>query len=130
MVRYAVPVLMLVSACLMATAWIGHLHYEDDWSFWLALLVSWVIVVPEYLLNTAATRWGYGVYSGAQMASMNLVFGVIAVVLVSVFWLEESLSLQHAVGLSLMSIAIFLILNPDRGEAVTSAEESSTTSPE
>ena len=121
---------MLLSSCLMAAAWIGHLHYEDDWSFWLALLVSWVIVLPEYLINTSATRWGYGVYSGAQMASMNLVFGVIAVVLVSVFWLEESLSLQHAVGLSLMSIAIFLILNPDRGEAVTSAEESSTTSPE
>ena len=126
MVRYAVPVLMLFSACLMAMAWIGHLHYEDDWSFWLALLVSWLIVVPEYIINTAATRWGYGEYSGAQMASMHLAFGVIAVVIVSVHWLEESLSLQHVVGLSLMFVAIFLILNPGRDKAHTDAEASST----
>ena len=70
--KWAIPVLLLLSSTMMALAWLGHLRFEDTWSFWTALAVSWGLVLPEYALNTAATRWGYGVYSGAQMASIHL----------------------------------------------------------
>ncbi len=123
MKRVGVPVLMLFSALLMALAWLGHLRFEDDWPFWTALALSWALVIPEYLLNTAATRWGYGLYSGAQMASMHLAFGTLAVGLVSVAVLGEDLSVRQAAGLALMAVSMVLILNPGPGESTLPADE-------
>lgn len=123
MKRVGVPVLMLFSALLMALAWLGHLRFEDDWPFWTALALSWALVIPEYLLNTAATRWGYGLYSGAQMASMHLAFGTLAVGLVSVAVLGEDLSVRQAAGLALMAVSMVLILNPGPGESTPPADE-------
>src|SRR3989442_527924 len=61
-----VPVFMFLSSCLMALAWLGHLRYRDSIGFWTALAASWLLVLPEYVLNVAATRFGYGTYTGAQ----------------------------------------------------------------
>ena len=94
----------------MAMAWLGHLRFEDDWSFWTALAVSWLIVLPEYVLNTAATRGGYHAFSGAQMASMHLSSGVICVALVSRIVLEEPLTLRMLIGFATMFTAITLIM--------------------
>ena len=60
-----VPVYMFFSSCLMALAWLGHLRFRDRISFWTALAASWLLVLPEYILNVAATRYGYSVYTGA-----------------------------------------------------------------
>jgi uncharacterized protein (DUF486 family) len=67
-----VPVCMFLSSCLMALAWLAHLRFRDNIGFWTALMASWLLVLPEYVLNVAATRFGYGTYSGAQMASFHL----------------------------------------------------------
>jgi uncharacterized protein (DUF486 family) len=114
MKRIAVPLLLIASSCLMALAWLGHLRFEATWSFWLALAVSWSLVIPEYVLNTAATRWGYGTYTGAQMASMNLSSGVVAVALVSMLVLGEELGVRQAVGFVLMLVSMVLILGRAR----------------
>lgn len=106
-----VPILLMMSAVMMALAWLGHLRFEDSWSFWVALAVSWALVLPEYALNTAATRWGYGVYSGAQMAAIHLSSGVVCVALVSHFILNEVITTRQFVGLGLMLVSILLILS-------------------
>ncbi len=113
-----VPLMLLTSSVLMAFAWIGHLKYEDTWSFWTALGVSWMVVLPEYLLNVFATRYGHAVYSAAQMAALNLSSGVICVALVSHFFLGEALSPRQFVGFGLMIVAIVLIT----GGGVAAAE--------
>jgi hypothetical protein len=102
--------MLFLSSILMAFAWIGHLKYEDTWTFWTALGVSWLIVLPEYLLNVSATRMGVGLYSGAQMASFNMASGVICVAVVSRFYLGEPWSMRQFVGFGLMVISIFLIV--------------------
>ncbi len=116
-----VPVLLILSSVMMALAWLGHLRFEDSWSFWLALGVSWALVLPEYALNTAATRWGYGVFSGAQMASIHLSSGVVCVALVSHFVLDEVITGRQFLGLGLMLVSISLILSkrpdPEESEA-------------
>ncbi len=114
--RWAVPIMLMLSAVMMSLAWLGHLRFEDGWSFWTALMASWSLVLPEYALNTVATRWGYGVYSGAQMASIHLSSGVVCVALVSGFVLEEPLTLQQMGGYALLLVAILLTFSPT-GEA-------------
>jgi len=104
-----VPVFMLIASCLMALAWLGHLRFRHDIGFWAALALSWLLVLPEYVLNVAATRYGYGAYSGAQMATFHLAFGVVCVALVSHFVLGERLSSTQLVGFGLLVVATILI---------------------
>ncbi len=104
-----VPAFMFLSSALMATAWLGHLRFREQIGFWTALGVSWLLVLPEYILNVAATRFGYGTYSGAQMASFHLAFGVVCVALVSRFALNERISVSQMCGFGLLAVAIVLI---------------------
>ena len=104
-----VPVFMFLASCLMALAWLGHLRFRDSIGFWTALGFSWMLVLPEYALNVGATRFGYGTYSGAQMASLHLAFGVLCVALVSHYVLGEDLTAMQIVGFVLLVVATVLI---------------------
>ena len=104
-----VPVFMLVASSLMSLAWLGHLRYRDSIGFWTALAISWLLVLPEYVLNVAATRYGYGTYSGAQMATFHLAFGVVCVALVSRFVLGEPLTPKQLLGFALLGVGTVLI---------------------
>lgn len=104
-----VPLFMLLASCLMSLAWLGHLRFRDSIGFWTALVLSWLLVLPEYALNVAATRFGYDTYSGAQMATFHLAFGVICVAFVSYFVLGERLRPTQVLGFVLLVLATFLI---------------------
>ena len=104
-----VPLMLLLSSVVMAFAWLGHLRFRR-YRFVVALLASWLLVLPEYLLNVAAIRYGYGVYSGAEMASFNLCTGVVCVALVSRFFLQEPMNRFQIMGFGLMVAAIALIM--------------------
>lgn len=105
-----VPIFMLVSSMLMATAWLGHLRFRNSIGFWTALGASWLLVLPEYVLNVTATRFGYGPYSGAQMASFHLAGGVVCVALISHYLLGERLGATQLVGFALLAVSMLLIM--------------------
>jgi hypothetical protein len=105
-----VPLLITASASMMAFAWIGHLRWNRSWSFWVALGVSWLIVLPEYILNVKATKWGIGTYSGAQMAALHLGAGTCFVALVSRYHLHERMQPRQLLGFVLLAVAIGLIM--------------------
>ena len=106
-----VPLMIFASATFMAVAWLGHLRIRDK-SFWIALAVSWSIVLPEYILNVAATRYGYGTYTGAQMAAFHLAAGVVCVALVAHYMLGETFSASQLIGFALLAVGMALILAP------------------
>ena len=93
----------------MSFAWIGHLKFKS-WSYWTALAFSWLLVLPEYVLNVYSARWGRPTFSGAQMAALHLGSGVICVALVSTFHLNESLRPSQICGFALMLVSITLIM--------------------
>lgn len=106
---YAVPLMLFASSVLMALAWLGHIRFRKR-SYGLALLVSWLIVLPEYMLNVAAIRWGHAVYEGSEMAAMNLSSGVVCVALVAHFVLGERLLGRQLLGFVLMAVAVVLVV--------------------
>ncbi len=105
----AVPIMIFLSGAFMATAWLGHLRIRER-GFLVALALSWLIVLPEYVLNVAATRLGYGTYSGAQMAAFHLFSGVICVMLVSKLVLRETLHYHQYIGMALLGLGMVLVL--------------------
>lgn len=104
-----VPIMLCLSSLLMAFAWLGHVKFPNQ-GFVLALLISWVIVLPEYVLNVSAIRYGHGVYTGGEMAAVNLGTGVLSVALVSRLFLKEHLNNYQLFGFFLMTWAILLVV--------------------
>lgn len=104
-----VPAMIFLSGGFMAVAWLAHLRIRQ-YGFWPALGMSWAIVLPEYVLNVSATRYGYGTFTGAQMASFHLCSGVVCVALVSRYVLGESLGGRQFVGFGLLAVAMVLVL--------------------
>ena len=104
-----VPIMLFASSVLMALAWIGHIRFRHK-GFWFALIVSWMLVLPEYILNVSAIRYGHEVFSGGQMAAMNISSGVICVALVARFFLGEHLSRRQIFGFVLMAVAVTMVV--------------------
>ena len=109
MKEVVVPSMLFLSSLFMAFAWLGHLRFRHH-GFYLALAVSWFLVLPAYVLNVSAIRYGHGTFSGAEMAAFNLCTGVICVALVSHFFLKEALNRYQILGFCLMARAIFLVV--------------------
>jgi uncharacterized protein (DUF486 family) len=107
--NYLVPTMLILSSAIMAMAWLGHLKYKEDLSFIMAALSAWLLVLPEYLLNVSAIRWGVGTYQPSEMAAMNLSSGIVFIALVSHFFLGEEISTQKYIGFGVMIIAMVLI---------------------
>lgn len=124
-----VPVGMFLASCLMALAWLGHLRQRDSIGFGTALGLSWLQVLPEYVLNVAATRFGYGTYSGAQMATFHLAFGVVCVAVVSRFVLGERLTPSQIQGFVLLKagwLSSTAVNAPSTCSGPTSSKSTST----
>lgn len=108
--------MLTLSSAIMAMAWLGHLKYKEDLSFLSAAIFAWLLVLPEYILNVLAIRWGIGVYQPSEMGAMNLSSGIIFIALVSHFFLGEELTTQKYLGFALMIIAMVLISEPKPAE--------------
>lgn len=111
-----VPIMLIMSSAIMAMAWLGHLKYKEDLTFLMAALFAWLLVLPEYILNVSAIRWGVGVYEPSEMAAMNLSSGIVFIALVSHFVLGEEISSQKYLGFGLMIIAMVLIAGSKSAE--------------
>jgi uncharacterized protein (DUF486 family) len=109
MPRIVIPLLIFLSGAFMSVAWLGHLRFRSS-PFWLALVMSWAIVLPEYLLNVSATRYGLGVFTGGQMAAFHLTSGVVCVALVSRFILGEPISGGQLAGFALLAAGMLLVV--------------------
>ncbi len=115
--------MLIISSIVMAFAWLGHLKFKEL-DLLPAILLSWLIVLPEYALNVAAIRWGHGTFTGAQMAALNLSSGVVFVFLMSKVVLGEQVVARQVVGFALMAVAVILIMSGKKDASEVSLQES------
>jgi uncharacterized protein (DUF486 family) len=103
------PIAMLVlSNVFMTFAWYGHLKYKSS-PIALAIITSWGIAFFEYCLAVPANRIGSSYYSTAQLKTMQEVITLLVFAGFSVFWLKESLTINHAIGFALIAIGASFI---------------------
>jgi uncharacterized protein (DUF486 family) len=72
--------LLIASNAFMTMAWYGHLKFREK-PLVLAILVSWLIALPEYALQVPANRLGYGTFTATQLKIIQeaISLGVFAV---------------------------------------------------
>ena len=102
--------LLLISNVFMTFAWYGHLKFTDR-PLWLVVVASWGIAFVEYCFAVPANRWGSAIYSVAQLKTMQEVITLSVFAAFSVFYLGEQLTLNHAVGFTLICTGAFFVFN-------------------
>lgn len=106
---YLAPIgLLIISNIFMTFAWYGHLG-DMSRPMWLAILIAWGIAFFEYCLAVPANRIGYGVYSAAELKTLQEVITLLIFAGFAVFWLGEKLTLNHLVGFALIAAGAFFI---------------------
>jgi uncharacterized protein (DUF486 family) len=106
---HVLPILLLIgSNVFMTFAWYGHLKYKAS-PIWMVIAVSWMIALPEYLLQVPANRWGHAVYSAAQLKTLQEVITLSVFAMFSVWYLGESLSWNHGIGFALIALGAWFI---------------------
>ena len=109
MTAYLAPIgLLIVSNIFMTFAWYGHLG-DMSRPMWLAVLIAWGIAFFEYCLAVPANRIGYGVYSAAELKTLQEVITLVIFAGFAVFWLGEKLTVNHLVGFGLIAAGAFFI---------------------
>lgn len=56
--------LLTASNIFMTAAWYGHLRHKSA-ALWTVILASWLIALPEYMLQVPANRFGHGAFAAA-----------------------------------------------------------------
>ena len=102
--------LLLASNVFMTFAWYGHLKFKTA-SLLLVILVSWLIALPEYLLQVPANRIGHGYFSAAELKTIQEVLTLSVFAVFSVFYLKEPLGWNHALGFGFIALGAFFIFH-------------------
>jgi hypothetical protein len=100
--------LLIMSNVFMTFAWYGHLKYKTS-PLYIAILVSWGIAFFEYCLQVPANRMGSGLLSTAQLKTIQEIITLCVFAGFSVWYLNEPLRWNHAVGFFFLVVAAFFI---------------------
>ena len=106
---YVLPPLMLAASNVFMTfAWYGHLKFKAT-PLLLVILVSWGIALAEYCLAVPANRIGHGVYSAAQLKTIQEVITIAVFVAFSFLYLKESIAPSQLFGLGMIAVGAGLV---------------------
>ncbi len=115
MPAHPVPVvticLLVASNIFMTFAWYGHLKFKAAPLF-VVIAVSWLIALPEYVLQVPANRTGHGYFSAAELKTIQEVITLSVFALFSVFFLGEAIRWNHAVGFGLIAFGAAFVFKP------------------
>jgi uncharacterized protein (DUF486 family) len=100
--------LLTISNIFMTFAWYGHLNFKKAPLF-TVILISWGIAFLEYCFQVPANRIGHGMFTAAQLKTIQEVITLVVFCVFSVLYLKEELKWNYLVGFGLIIAAVFFI---------------------
>lgn len=114
MVRVISTVLLLTASnAFMTWAWYGHL--KKSWGILAAIGISWLIALPEYMLQVPANRLGHighgGPFSAPQLKILQEAITLIVFTVFTITVLKEKPRVHDAIafGLILAAVAVSML---------------------
>lgn len=101
-------ILLTISNIFMTFAWYGHLKYKTAPLF-AVIFISWLIAFFEYCFQVPANRFGHGIFTAAQLKTIQEVITLVVFCVFSVFYLKEEVKWNYFVGFGLILGAVFFI---------------------
>ncbi len=114
MSRVLLTVLLLIgSNCFMTWAWYGHLK-KAAWALPVAILLSWLIALPEYILQVPANRFGHfafgGPFTAPQLKVLQEAITLSVFVGFSILVLKERPRVNEAIAMALIFVAVIIAM--------------------
>lgn len=112
--RWLFTVLLLIgSNAFMTTAWYYHLK-KQSWTLWVAILISWLIALPEYCLQVPANRMGHvthgGPFTAPQLKIVQEAITLAVFTIFSILILKEKIRWNDGVAMLLVFAAVAVSL--------------------
>jgi uncharacterized protein (DUF486 family) len=109
MADYLKPILLLCASNIFMTfAWYGHLKFTNK-PLILVIVVSWLIAFFEYCLAVPANRMGHGIYSAAELKTIQEVITLSVFAGFSVLYLGENITINHIIGFGFICLGAFFV---------------------
>jgi uncharacterized protein len=106
--------LLIASNAFMTFAWYFHLK-QRAWPLAMAIGLSWLIALPEYLLQVPANRIGHAGWGGPFTApQLKIIQEAITLVVFGVFStlvLHEKLRVQDLIAFGLILVAVIVAMS-------------------
>lgn len=102
--------LLTCSNLFMTVAWYGHLKFPNT-SLWRVIIISWGIAFFEYCLQVPANRIGYGLFSAAELKTIQEVISLTVFMIFSVLYLGEPVKWNYLLGFAMIAGAAFVIFH-------------------
>ena len=107
-------VLLIGSNCFMTWAWYGHLK-KAAWTIPVAILISWLIALPEYILQVPANRIGHvghgGPFTAAQLKIIQEAITLCVFLVFAVVVLKEKPRVNELVAMGLIAVAVVVAMS-------------------
>jgi uncharacterized protein (DUF486 family) len=103
--------LLIASNIFMTFDWYGHLKFKAV-PLLVVIAVSWLIALPEYILQVPANRVGHGYFSAAELKTIQEVITLTVFAIFSVTYLGEAIRWNHAVGFALIALGAGFVFKP------------------
>ena len=101
--------LLTLSNVFMTFAWYGHLKHKATLTIPVAILISWLIALPEYCFQVPANRLGSESMSTPQLKILQEVITLSVFSVFSVWYLGEKIRWNDAVGFLCILAAVFFV---------------------
>ena len=114
MPKALITILLLIgSNCFMTWAWYGNLK-KAGWAIPFAILISWLIAFPEYLLQVPANRIGHfsngGPFTAAQLKIVQEAITLCVFIAFSVLVLKEKPRWNEGVAMVLIFAGVVVAM--------------------
>jgi uncharacterized protein len=100
-------ILLTISNSFMTLAWYGHLKFKSS-PLWMAIGVSWLIALLEYIFQVPANRLGFGTLSAYQLKILQESITLLVFMIFALFYFGESLTWRYGISFSLIFLAVII----------------------
>ena len=100
--------MLIASNIFMTMAWYGHLKHKDK-ALLTVILVSWLIALPEYILQVPANRYGSDLLTATQLKILQEVITLGVFIAFAWLYLGESPTWRTGVAMLLVITAVAIV---------------------
>jgi uncharacterized protein (DUF486 family) len=101
--------LLVLSNVFMTFAWYGHLRHFGHRSWYVAVVASWMVALPEYLFQVPANRIGFTQLSLSQLKIVQEVITLTLFVPFAMFYMHTPFKWDYVwAGLCLVGAVYFI----------------------
>jgi uncharacterized protein (DUF486 family) len=103
--------LLVLSNTFMTFAWYYHVKKTPPWPLLTAIAISWLIALPEYILQVPANRYGHVDHGGTlTLPQLKIIQEAITLVVFTVFVIvvakDEKFRVNDLVAMGLVMLAV------------------------